>query len=203
MLTKRIEFTDFDGNQKVATVYFNFTQAELLAREISSGGTWKDQLLSITDDAKAGNGKKIIDTLDDILSMAYGVRDGDRFIKSPELYQQFKQTEAYSQLFMELVSEPNASADFMNALMPQSLRDKTSNVVVPEGMSEAEARSRASLQGHRAPAQQVFTAPVGTPPPVEAAPDVAQAAPPVDAGYSNPPYIDPTRTNVDPQGYTQ
>ena len=43
---------------------------------------------------------------------------GKRFIKSKELSEAFSQTEAYSQLFMELATDADAASKFVNGIVP-------------------------------------------------------------------------------------
>jgi hypothetical protein len=52
--------------------------------------------------------------------MAYGEKsdDGKRFIKSEEISANFAATEAYSELFMELMSSTEKMTEFVNALAP-------------------------------------------------------------------------------------
>ena len=54
---------------------------------------------------------------------AYGEKspDGKRFIKSPELSEAFSQTEAYSELFMELASDSDAASKFVNGIIPADM----------------------------------------------------------------------------------
>ncbi|MGC8000610.1 hypothetical protein, partial [Salmonella enterica] len=47
--------------------------------------------------------------------------DGRRFIKNKELSDAFSQTEAYSEIFMELALNEQAAADFVNGILPKSL----------------------------------------------------------------------------------
>ena len=58
----------------------------------------------------------------DLILKAYGEKslDGKRFIKSPEISVAFSQTEAYSKFFMELVTDPDAAAAFVNGIAPAS-----------------------------------------------------------------------------------
>ena len=67
--------------------------------------------------------KRIIETFKDIIIRSYGVKtpDGKRFMKSKELADAFTQTEAYSELFMELATNADAAAAFVNGIIPQSL----------------------------------------------------------------------------------
>ena len=62
----------------------------------------------------------IIKIFKDLILKAYGEKspDGKRFIKSPELSEAFAQTEAYSNLFMELATDADAAAKFVNGITP-------------------------------------------------------------------------------------
>ena len=48
-------------------------------------------------------------------------RDGRRFIKSAELSEAFSQTEAYSNLYMELITNADAAAAFINGIVPEDV----------------------------------------------------------------------------------
>ena len=67
----------------------------------------------------------------DLILKAYGIKsaDGKRFIKSEELRTEFSQTEAYSELYMELVTDTNAAITFFNGLIPNNLKDNGCKVV--------------------------------------------------------------------------
>ena len=56
----------------------------------------------------------------DIVLKSFGVKsdDGKRFIKNQELKDGFAQTEAYVEIFMELASNAEAAAAFVNGIMP-------------------------------------------------------------------------------------
>ena len=56
----------------------------------------------------------------DIILKSYGVKspDGRRFIKNQEVRDAFAQTEAYSQLFMELATNAKAASDFVAGIIP-------------------------------------------------------------------------------------
>ena len=53
---------------------------------------------------------------------SYGEKsaDGKRFIKTPEIAEAFSQTEAYSVLFMELATNADSAAAFVNGIIPKS-----------------------------------------------------------------------------------
>ena len=70
----------------------------------------------------AQDGKQIIATFKDFILRSYGEKspDGKRFVKSQELRDAFAQTEAYSQLFMELATNADAAAAFVNGIVPSA-----------------------------------------------------------------------------------
>lgn len=119
MLKKTITYTDYDGNERTDDVYFNLTQAEALEMELSTSGGMTQMINRIV---AAKDGPAIIKVFKEILFKAYGEKspDGKRFIKSEELSIAFSQTEAYSKLFMELASSPDAAAEFINSLVPNT-----------------------------------------------------------------------------------
>lgn len=123
MLVKRINYTDYNGNQRSEDFYFNLNKGEIFNLQFGTEGGLDKAIQKIiqTEDAP-----KIVKTFQDIILNAYGVKsdDGRRFIKSEELSTEFKQTEAYSELLMELVSDEKKAADFINALMPKDLAEE-------------------------------------------------------------------------------
>jgi hypothetical protein len=69
------------------------------------------------------DGKEIVETFKTIILSAYGKKsdDGRRFIKSPELREEFTQTPAYSELFMELAMNAESGAEFIRNLVPDDI----------------------------------------------------------------------------------
>lgn len=117
MYKKVIKYVDYDGNERTEEFLFNLTKAEVAEMEVSADGGLANKIDKIV---KAKDGKEIIAIFKNVLLKAYGVKssDGRRFIKSQELRDEFEQTEAYSQLFMELATNDSAAADFINAIVP-------------------------------------------------------------------------------------
>ena len=118
MLKKTIEYTDFDGNKRKEDFYFNLTKAEAMEMELSNTGGLKKTIEKIV---KEEDQKKIVTIFKDIILKAYGEKslDGKRFIKSQELRDAFEQTEAYSELFIELATNAEASVAFFNGIVPK------------------------------------------------------------------------------------
>ena len=117
MLKKTITYEDFDGNKRTEDFYFNLSKAEVLEMEMGISGGMTQMLNKII---AAQDGGRIIKTFKDIILKAYGEKspDGKRFIKSEEISTAFSQTEAYSQLFMELATNADTAATFVNSIIP-------------------------------------------------------------------------------------
>lgn len=121
MFKKTIKYTDFDGVERKEDFYFNLTKAELLELQMSMDGGLRSYLERIV---KTQSQPELIKMFKEIIMKAYGEKspDGKRFMKSDEIRMNFECTEAYSELFMELATNSDAAADFINALLPSDFR---------------------------------------------------------------------------------
>lgn len=122
MLKKKITYTDYNGTERTEDFYFNLTKAEIMEMELGTSGGLAETIRRIVD---AQDAPSIIKVFKDLILKAYGEKspDGKRFIKSTEISESFSQTEAYSQLFMELATDSNSAAEFVNGIMP-NMSDK-------------------------------------------------------------------------------
>lgn len=118
MLKKTITYTDYDGLERTEEFRFNLTKAELVDMELTTAGTFSETMKRIIAE------KDIIciaKLFKELLLKSYGVKsdDGKRFIKSQELSEAFSQTEAYSDLYIELLSNPEEAAKFFAEVAPK------------------------------------------------------------------------------------
>lgn len=130
MLKKSITYTDFNGDEQTEDFYFNLTRAELVELELSHKGGLKESLEKIVADE---DGKQIIEQMKNIVLGSYGVKspDGKRFVKNQQLREEFESSEAYSVLFMELVTETDAAVAFVNGIMPKGMTVDENQVQLP------------------------------------------------------------------------
>lgn len=123
MLKKIIKYTDFNGVEKEETHYFNLTKSELTQMTMSEYGTMDERLKSIVS---AKDTAKIMDQFQDLLRRSYGVKTPDgRFVKKENgkmLFDEFESTGAYDAIFMELITNPSAAADFAKGILPSDMR---------------------------------------------------------------------------------
>lgn len=126
MLKKLIEYTDYNGVKRSENFYFNLNKAELMEMELSVTGGMRQLLQLILDKQDI---PKLIEAFKTIILKAYGEKspDGRVFNKSKELSEMFAHTEAYSELYMELISDSSKAAAFINALMPEEIRGEPAN----------------------------------------------------------------------------
>lgn len=134
-ITKTYE--DFDGNTRTEDFYFNLTEAELTEMEYSLNGGLSQLLTKIT---KENDQKMIIEYFKKIVLMSYGHRtlDGRGFLKNEQIRQEFASTMAYSDIFMELATDADKAADFVNGIMPKKLKDRENKIkALPENKMPA------------------------------------------------------------------
>lgn len=118
MIRKTIKYTDYDGEEREEDFYFNLSKAELMEMQLTTPGGMEQLINKIT---KEKDTKRLWEIFKDIICRSYGEKspDGKRFVKSPELTQAFLQTEAFTELIMELATNADTAAEFMNGIVPQ------------------------------------------------------------------------------------
>lgn len=124
MIKKTIKFNDLDGKPLEETFYFNLRRDELMRMEfMEDGGSYSDHIKKI---AEAKNGGQIFDTFEQIIRASLGYRheDGVQFVKEKAYTDRFMNSEAYSELFTELMMGGEKDwADFINGIMSISQED--------------------------------------------------------------------------------
>ena len=117
MLKKTITYTDYNGVERTEEFRFNLTKAEIMEMKMSISGGLTEMINRIV---AAQDAPAILKVFKDLILRSYGIKsaDGKQFIKSKELSDAFAQTEAYSILFMELATDADAGAKFVNGIIP-------------------------------------------------------------------------------------
>ena len=120
MLKKTVTYVDYNGVERREDFYFNLSKAEVTEMELSVEGGFSKMLEEIV---KSKDNVRIMELFKQMVLKAYGEKsaDGKRFVKSKELSEAFSQTEAYSEIFMELALDEKAAAAFVNGIMPSNL----------------------------------------------------------------------------------
>ena len=121
MLSKNIKYTDYNGVEREEPFLFNLSKAELMEMELGTTGGLAEMIKNIV---AAKDTPSIVKIFKELVLKAYGEKspDGKRFIKVDEngqpLSRKFAETEAYSNLFMELATDADAAAKFVRGIVP-------------------------------------------------------------------------------------
>ena len=120
MLKQTRTYTDYNGNEVTEDFYFNLTKAEIIELELSTdkAAGLEATIKKLQEEL---NGKEIMDLFKKIIRKSIGKKsvDGKRFIKNDEIADEFMQTEAYSDLVVELCTDAEKGAAFFAAIVPQ------------------------------------------------------------------------------------
>ena len=137
MLKKSIKYVDYNGETQTDECYFNLSKSELMEIQVSEKGGFENYLTALIEEKDQ---KKIYNLFKEIVLMSYGQKssDGRTFIKKKmvdgqmiRLRDEFEQTEAFSELMMELLTGGDtAIADFINKLIPKELADEVARQTV-------------------------------------------------------------------------
>lgn len=130
MLKKTITYTDYNGLERTETHYFNLSKAELMEMEFATSGGMAEMMQRIID---AQDGPTLMKIFKDIILKAYGIKspDGKRFEKSEEISTAFSQTEAYSELYVELLTNSEKAAEFFNGIVPNMEQPASTPALAP------------------------------------------------------------------------
>ena len=131
MLKKTITYEDFNGNSVSEDFFFHLSKAELVELELSHKGGLSEALQRIV---ASEDGKAIIAEFKNIILSSYGKRsdDGKHFTKNQTLRDEFESTEAYSALFMELVTNTDSAIEFINGVIPAGMAEEAAKLASPD-----------------------------------------------------------------------
>ena len=120
MLKKTITYTDYDGMERTEDFWFNLSKTELTKLDAELPGGVLGVLRKIIDKKDR---KALVDFIETLLLRSYGEKtlDGKRFVKTPEMAEEFMQTPAYDEVFMSVLSDTDSQTSFINGVIPQSM----------------------------------------------------------------------------------
>ena len=130
MLKKTIDYEDYNGNKVSESFYFHLSKPELIELEVDYD---KGLAAEITKIVETENNKELIAIFKRIIALSYGVKsaDGKRFSKSDDIREEFLESPAYVELFMELATDADAAAEFIKGLMPADMAASIEDVEAP------------------------------------------------------------------------
>lgn len=137
MLKKTITYEDYDGNTRTEDLYFFISKSELMDMELSTPGGFANKLERIS---KAQDGAEIMKIFRELILKSYGEKsdDGRSFVKKRNglnLSEAFEQTEAFNQLYTELLMNPDKASAFINGIMPRDIMNEVNKMDMQAKMS--------------------------------------------------------------------
>lgn len=129
MIKKTISYEDFDGNTRTQDYWFHLSEREIAKLELETPGGFQKK---VNDILNAKSQIELIRLFEDLIKMSYGVKsaDGVHFIKNDEVWEEFASTNAYNNLYMELVTNTDKAVEFFNGIIPKP-KDKPAMSVAP------------------------------------------------------------------------
>ena len=128
MYKKTITYIDYNGTERTEDFYFKMDELEFTELEMSTPGGFLAKMDKVVKDR---DGAAMMGILKTLITTAYGEKssDGRRFIKKPELTEEFMQTPAYSAFYMELATNEDVAASFITQILPPNLRTQVESAI--------------------------------------------------------------------------
>lgn len=123
MIKWPVTYTDYNGETVTEDYYFHLNKAELTMMQFEANGAFSQYLERLVVER---NFKQLGIEFHNIILKSYGKKsdDGRLFRKSQTLRDEFEQSEAYSALFMELLSNEDKATKFIKGVLPADLQNQ-------------------------------------------------------------------------------
>lgn len=138
MLKQRITYTNGNGEKESKDYYFNLTwldYARLEAKYVEAESqTLQDYINKILEKHEVN---KTLALLEDIILSSYGEKsaDGERFVKSKEIRENFSYSWAYAKLFEDLMEDPKKFESFTTKILAKPMAEKKAHAEQINGNS--------------------------------------------------------------------
>lgn len=129
MYTKQITYENLDGEMVTEEHQFNLTKAEAIEMNFTRKGGMEEYINRIMQAEEHG---ELIAIFKDLIRKTYGVREGQRFIKTEADWQAFEDTGAYSAMFIELATNAKSAIEFFRGIFPKDMQAQVDEVVAEQ-----------------------------------------------------------------------
>lgn len=129
MIAKTIKYVDYNDNPVEKTFYFHLNKAELTKLNFTAENkTISDIVMEIGNDITGA--RRVLELIEEVVRASVGEKsaDGSRFMKNDDIRSELFDTEAYSELFTELL-EADAAAKFITGIMPRDAQRDVTKVL--------------------------------------------------------------------------
>lgn len=158
MIKKTMTYTTPFGDTFTDDFYFNLTKAELTKLEVTSDGEFSNMFRTLIATRKS---TAVIELVDNIIDHSYGVRseDGKRFSKDPQFLKEFKETQAFSDLYHSLCTNADLLIEFVEGVLPADLLAQAKADQEKEELQQRMAEKLGTISPEQAIAQKEATLP--------------------------------------------
>lgn len=123
MIKWPITYEDYNGSKITEDFYFNLNKAELTTMLFDANGAYTEYIQRLMNER---NLKQLGAEFRNIILNSYGQKsdDGKIFRKNQQIREDFENSEAYSVLFMELISDSDKASKFITGVLPKDLQNQ-------------------------------------------------------------------------------
>lgn len=116
MLKHTVTYTDFNGDEVTEDLYFHLSIPEIAKLEAKFG---KELVTYAKELAKKEDANGMIEFLEEMVLGAYGekTKDGRSFHKDPQARKDFEYSQAYAELFKQLILDQEFGQKFGEGLV--------------------------------------------------------------------------------------
>lgn len=116
MVRKTVKYIDFNGNEAEDELFFNLNEVEIVELDLEFEGGLESFVENLDPEK---NPKDVMMLFRVLMSASVGhkTEDGKHFIKDDDEAKMFKNSAAYSALFVEMIQDETKGAAFFNALL--------------------------------------------------------------------------------------
>lgn len=128
MIKKTVTYKDLNGKERTETFYFHYFESEIMDMEMSEEGGLAERIQRIID---AKDQASLLKVIKKFVIDAYGIKsdDGRRFIKNKDVKDAFVECPAYSKIYMELLTNDELAAEFVNKVVPEDMGAQLAEIV--------------------------------------------------------------------------
>lgn len=133
MFKHEIEYKDFNGNERKEDFYFHLSLPEVTRLEAEIGMALDKHIEILQKNNKI---TELLAFMEKIILNAYGQKtsDGKSFIKNKQLRDEFEYSQAYAELFEQLIMKPDLAKKFGESVADNGKARK--NVVAPQVVTD-------------------------------------------------------------------
>lgn len=134
MFKHTITYDDFNGNERKEDFYFHLSTPEVVRLEAKFGASIEDYTRTMTEQQDL---EQMLDFLESIILSSYGRKttDGKSFIKNQQLRTEFEYSQAYAELFEEILLNKELAVKFGEGVAETSRSKRKKNTVEPKIVS--------------------------------------------------------------------